>query len=297
MKAKKKTGIASIISLMAVAIALFFVTHPETIPFYNHKTAFTGDGFSVHFIDVGQGDSALIRCKEISVLIDAGDTDDDKTVCDYIKSQGITVLDLVIATHPHADHIGGMDSVIKGFEVKRLIMPEVPEKLMPTSKTYEQMLNAILDKGLTAEAAESGKSFMLGELNVEILSPVKQYNNLNNYSVAARLSYGGVSVLMEGDCEKEAEADYIAASNDIRSTIFKAGHHGSKTSNTQKLLDAVKPDYIVICCGANNSYGHPHNETMTRFEKLGIQIYQTKDHGSVIFSLEDGKLAVKTDKE
>ena len=298
MKKAKKTGFLSIFILLAVALGLFYATNPEKLPFFNPKTAnFTGGGFSVHFIDVGQGDSALIRCGEVSVLIDAGDTDDDKTVCDYIKAQGVSSLDLIIATHPHADHIGGMDSVIKEFGAQRFIMPDIPDSMVPTTKTYEQMLNAIITKNITAEPAEAGTSFKLGELHVEILGPVGKHDNLNDYSVAARLSCGGVSILMEGDCEKAAEEAYIKNSGNIQSTIFKAGHHGSKTSNTQNLLDSVQPDYIVICCGKDNSYNHPSPEAMNRFEKLDKPIYQTQSHGNIVFSLNDGILKITTDKE
>lgn len=253
----------------------------------------------VHYLNMGQADSILIRGPEKTVLIDAGENDQGGAVLEYLASQGVTRLDYVIGTHPHSDHIGGMDTVIDGIDVGDVILPEIPRDIVPTGATYTGLLNAIERKGLSITAAVPGDRYDLGGgAALTILGPVAEYGDLNNMSVVSRLDYGSHSFLFTGDIEKDAESDLLdtdAAS--LSAEVLDAGHHGSKTSSSQRFLEAVSPSIAVISCGLDNSYGHPHREVVERLENLGAVIYRTDLYGAVVFSMDAEEMTVQTDKD
>lgn len=253
-----------------------------------------GTDVSVHFIDVGQGDCELIRVGEKSILIDAGENDQGNNVVDYLQKQGIEKIDLFIGTHPHSDHIGGMDTVIKRMQVDEVLMPELPDSLVPTTKTYTDVLAAIADKDLTVTAAEPGQVYTFGDARLEILGPLHAYDDLNDMSVVAKLTYGKTSFLFGGDMEKEVEDDLLDAETDVTADVLKLSHHGSKTSNSKKFLDAVGADTYAICVGAGNSYGHPHDQVLNRIS--GKQVYRTDLSGSIVIGTDGNSLTVQTEK-
>lgn len=236
------------------------------------------DGESaVTFIDVGQGDCTLIRlCDGRTVLIDAGESGSDETINEYIHTCGIDTLDYVIATHPHTDHIGGLEGVIREFDVKRVYMP----KATATTKTYERLLRTVKEKGLKINTAKAGvKMIDEKEISAEFLAPVKsKYDDLNNYSAVLKLVCGNVSFLFMGDAEAEVEKQLGA---DVGADILKVGHHGSSTSSSAEFIRRVSPGTAVISCGRNNSYGHPHEKVLERLEAVGAQCYRTDVNGSV----------------
>lgn len=237
----------------------------------------------VHFIDVGQGDSIFVRMESgETMLIDAGPRDAGAHVVSYLKSLGVTRLDLVVATHAHADHVGGLALVIQEFEVGRVLDPGVPH----TTKTYEDFLAAVSAKPATMfELARRGGSHRLGAAVFEILWPegdVSRVADLNDSSIAGVLIHGDVRILLTGDLASTHENSISVAAQ-----VLKVGHHGSRYSTGGDFLDAVRPVSAIICVGKND-YGHPAPQTLERLELRGIAVYRTDISGTIRLT-SDGK--------
>lgn len=243
---------------------------------------------SVHSIDVGQGDSTLIVAGSTTVLIDAGEADEARSVIEYLNKYGIKRIDYVIATHPHSDHIGGIPDVMYAVPVGKIIMPRLPDELVPVTSSYNNLLRAISKNGLRATRAVPGDVYPLGaDAYLEIIAPIREdYEEINNYSVVCRITCGEVSFLFMGDAEKAVENDIIESGADISADFLKVGHHGSTTSTRQPLLDAVRPEYAVIYCGSDNTYNHPAEKTLFRLRDNGIKIYRTDSQGNIIFKTD-----------
>lgn len=244
------------------------------------------DTLTVHFLDVGQGDCTFITCGDHSMLIDAGDNSKGTTVEMYLKSQGIKKLDYVIGTHPDADHIGGLDVAIYKFDCETIILPDFEKN----TATYRDVIDTIKNKSYKITRPVPGQSYRLGEAEFTIVSPVSDDygDNANNYSVGIRLVYGNTSFLFAGDAEEEAEEDMLKSGEELSADVFKASHHGSKTSNTEEFISAVNPEYAVISCGEDNSYGHPHAQTLNTFRAMGIKVFRTDEQGAIIIK-SDGR--------
>ena len=237
---------------------------------------------SVHFIDVGQGDSTLIISPQgDAMLIDAGNNGVGDDVIAYMKKQGVEKLEVLVGTHPDADHIGGLDTVIYEYDVESFYMPRKSH----TTKTFKDVLLAAKQKGLKIKEAKIGEAFMLGEeIKCEILNPVKEYGSDNNlWSAVVRIEYGKMSFLFMGDAEVENESDILECGAYVDSDVMKLGHHGSSTSSSKRFIEAVSPDAAVVSCKMENSYGHPHKETLELLEKEGIQLYRTDEQGDIVF--------------
>ncbi|MBQ6878395.1 MAG: MBL fold metallo-hydrolase [Oscillospiraceae bacterium] len=244
----------------------------------------------VHFLDVGQAECILIKAPEKNVLIDAGDIGCEKKIENYLRTQGIFSIDLFIISHPHADHMGSSSDILRKFPVSELIIPEIPSEYLPTTSLFNDFLSAANKKNCRLSYAKQGQTYDLGGgAYLEILSPVGYSgDNLNNYSVISKLTYGENSFLFTGDLEKEAELLLVSSGADISCTVLNAGHHGSSTSNCAALLKAASPEYAVISCGFNNDYGHPHKEVISSFREFNIKYYRTDYDGDVVLC-SDGK--------
>lgn len=243
----------------------------------------------VEFIDVGQGDCTLITDSEAVILIDGGESGEAQNVISYLKNKNIEKIDCCIATHPHSDHIGSLSKVFEEFEIKDVIIPEIPEKIIPTTATYERFLESLSEYAENVYPAERGKTYTYGGMTLKILAPVDDYDDLNNMSVVSKVSFGETSVMITGDAEMPSEEDMLSYKGvDYSADILKVGHHGSKTSTSEEWLAAVNPQYAVISCGLDNDYGHPHKQLVKRLEKAEIEYYRTDLLGSIAFE-SDGK--------
>lgn len=249
------------------------------------------DATSVYFLDVGQGDSELIRLKTgENILIDAGTPETAQELADYLADLGVSKIDCLIATHPHADHIGGMEQIVDRFSIGKIYMPRIPDSQIPTTATYEKLLTAIDRKGLKITAAKAGTViFDTGEEKLEIFAPnSEKYGDLNSYSIVTMLTSGEKRFLFTGDAESDSEKEMVKKGYDLRCDVLKCGHHGSSTSTSAAFLKAAGPSAAVISCGLNNDYGHPHKEVVDRLKKAGVTIYRT-DQEKTILAQCDGK--------
>jgi competence protein ComEC len=268
-RGKRNPNILSLISLLFIAIVYIFVRLSST---------FTESGVTVHFIDVGQGDSILIETTGGSVLIDAGEASSGAAVIDYLRGEDIKALDYCVATHPHSDHIGGLAAVIGEFQVRSLMLPDITH----TSATFERLLETAEQRGLTLTVPKPGERFELGGAVFTVLGPNSaSYAELNNYSVVLRMEYENTSFLFAGDAEALAEAELLDGGYALNSDILKVGHHGSSSSTSQRFLEAVAPTAAVISVGANNDYGHPNVETIERLAESGVLVYRTDKEGNI----------------
>ena len=242
----------------------------------------------VSFIDVGQGDSEFIELPNgETLLIDAGTNETGADVVNYIESLGYSSIDYVVGTHPHEDHIGGLDDVIRTFDVESVYMP----KVTADTKTFEDVLDAVDEKGLTINTAKAGVTLVDGDrLSVKMLAPVlDEYDNTNDYSAVIKVVYGDTSFLFTGDAEEYAES---LITGDVSADVLKVGHHGSSTSTGEAFLERVSPSYAVISCGLGNSYGHPHTETI---EKLGgIPVFRTDEMGTIVATSDGSEISFRT---
>lgn len=254
----------------------------------------SADKMYVSFIDVGQGNCTLLRCGGKAILVDSGEVGAAQTVINYIKNLGIDELNCVLVTHPHTDHMGAMTKILYEFKIDDLIMPEIPEEIIPTNKTYEKFLTAVSDNAGNVIAAKPGETYSYGEMTLEIFAPLRDYDNLNDMSAVSRISYGDTSVMVTGDATTTVEKDLLKKNIDYSATVLNVGHHGSKTSSSEAWLRAVNPKYAVICCGENNDYGHPHSVITKRLEELGIEYFETDLLGTIVFE-SDSKNFIKCD--
>jgi competence protein ComEC len=253
------------------------------------NTAFTGS-LTVHFIDVGQGDSILIESPSKNVLIDGGSR--DSGVLEYLQENDIVHLDLVIGTHPHDDHIGGLTAVLGSIPVTEIYDPGIPY----TTKTFEDYMSVIDEKNIKFTTARAGMGYDLGGGSVmEIINPAKISDiSINNASIVVRITYGSVSFLLTGDAGPEAESSIIQRGYDLKSDILKAGHHGSNNSSKRYFLDAVDPETAIISCGRDNPYGYPHDETLQRLTESDIDIYRTDLLGTIIVETDGQTYRIRT---
>lgn len=239
----------------------------------------------IHFIDVGQADSILIQIGEHALLIDAGNNEDDELVSDYLEDAGVKTLNYIIGTHPHEDHIGGLDGIIENFQIEKVLLPEYTL----TTKTFLDVLDAIEEKGIKITRPKVGDEYKLGDASFTIIAPVKSDygDNANNYSIGIKLVYGKTSFITIGDAEIEVEKDILATGIDLTADLFKVSHHGSNTSNSEDLLNAIDPTYAVISVGEGNSYGHPNSNVVTTLLEDDVQVYRTDKSGTII-AISDG---------
>lgn len=238
-----------------------------------------GSDMEVHFIDVGQGDSTLIKAGDHAMLIDAGDNSEGTAVQSYLNSQNVEKLDYVIGTHPDADHIGGLDVVVYKFDCKKVFMPDVTSD----TRTYEDVVQALKSKNQKAQVPKLGKTYSLGDASFTIVAPVKEYGDeTNNWSIGIVLQYGKNRFLFTGDAAKQAEDDMIDTGEDLSADVYKASHHGSKTGSGDDFLNKVNPTYAVISCGEGNKYGHPSAQTLNNLRSRGIKTFRTDNQGTIV---------------
>lgn len=249
------------------------------------------NNLSVHYLDVGQGDSIFIEFPDSdTMLIDSGENYHGESIIDYITDCGYSDIDYLVATHPHTDHIGSMGYIVRNFEIGSVYMP----KVSANTKTYENLLESISDKGLKVKSAKEGTIIKENnDLTVEVVAPATiDSGDLNNCSLVMKITYKDVSYLFTGDAEKK---ELKEITSDISSDVLKVGHHGSSTSTYEEFLEAVNPAIAVISVGEDNEYGHPHESTITLLEEFDCEIYRTDEDDTVKVSTDGYEITVDTE--
>ena len=253
------------------------------------------ENVTVHFIDVGQGDAIFVDTPGLDMLVDGGSRGEGDTVVGYLRSLNVTRIDIIIATHPHADHIGGLITVLT--EYNETYAPKVVDSgLEAKTDTYDDYVSAVGNR--TREDAIRGEIISLGAgVEVTILNPYPdEFDDANDNSVVLWLQVYNVTFLLTGDSEESAESSILAAGYGLGSTVLKVGHHGSETSTSAEYLDAVDPEVAVICVGAGNRYEHPHQETLDKLDAKEVKVYRTDLNGTVTVTTDGADYSVLTEE-
>ncbi len=239
----------------------------------------------IDFIDVGQGDSILIRQGDATMLIDGGTSECKDSLLAFLEEENIDKFEYIVGTHPHEDHIGSLDDVVNAYDFDTFLFP----KATSTSKTFENLVLAVQAKEKKFTTPNIGAVYELGNARFQILAPNgTSYTSLNNYSIVIKLTYGENTFLFTGDAESVSESEMLGQSLDLSADVLKVGHHGSTTSTSKKFLEAVNPKYAVISVGKDNTYKHPTKTTMSKLSDAGIPVYRTDEEGT-IECISDGK--------
>lgn len=295
---KNRKRITSVISLLIVAVLAVFgyfgskESKNKTLHLQTEGTVV------VHFLDVGQGDSEFIQLPGGKcMLIDAGTAEYGAVIADRISEMGYTKIDYLIATHPHADHIGGMKEIVECFDIGEIYMPRAETN----TKTYENLLLAVSDKGYSINTAKAGKvMFSENDVTAEFLAPGSAaYEDLNNYSAVVKMQYGSNSFLFMGDAEELSEQEILNkySNEELKADVLKVGHHGSDTSSSTAFINAVSPEYAVIEVGKGNKYNHPHYETMNKLSESGAEILRTDSQGNIYVISDKNNIKVICEKD
>jgi competence protein ComEC len=261
-------------STITILVALLFVCFVPVV------SSQTGETVTVHFIDVGQGDSIFIDTSNMDVLIDGGSATATQTVLDYLTTLSITHIHLVIATHPHEDHIGGLVGILNSTLAIDTVLTN---NQTHTSQTYHKFNTTAHQH--TVNVAQRGQTIQLSQTaNITILNPVQplEFGDLNDNSVVTKLQAGNTTFLFMGDAEEPAETSILTYTTNLKADVLKVGHHGSNTATCQAFLDTVDPTYAVILAGEDNSYGHPHEETLQKLTTKGVETYCTINSSNII---------------
>ena len=246
----------------------------------------------MHFIDVGQADSALVLCDGEAMLIDGGNVSDSSVLYSYLKKNGVKHLDYVVATHPHEDHLGGIPGALSYATAETVFCPVTEAD----SEPFASFKRAVEKQGREITVPTAGESFSLGCAQVEVLAPRDMTLDTNNISIVLRVVYGETAFLFTGDMEREEERDILDSGCKLLADVLKVGHHGSENSSTYPFLREVMPEYAVISVGEDNSYGHPTEEALSRLLNTGATVLRTDLLGDIVFG-SDGKSVFLIDDE
>ena len=290
-KGNKKAQLATIVvfGFIAIVSAIFGQDIVGTSNLNANGTV------EISYLDVGQGDAAYIKVNDMDILIDAGPKSDVDKLIKQLEEKNIDDFEIIVATHPHEDHIGGMTKVLQSYKVENFYMPKVEH----STKTFENMIKEVEKQGLKVKVLKEGVNIDIGEgALLETFSPnQEEYNNLNNYSPIMKLTFGNNSFLFTGDAEKDVEEEVLKTYKDkLDSDVIKFGHHGSSTSSSQSFIEAVSPDYGIISCGVDNSYGHPHREILKLIQDMNIEAYRTDIQGQITVISDGNNIDIKTEK-
>lgn len=282
------------VCLIILALIWYFINPNE-----NENYEVPKGTAEIHFIDVGQGDATLIKVGDKNVLIDTGEKSAKDELLAYLNDHSVKEIEYFVVTHFDTDHFGNGIDVLENYDVKKLLIPDQ----VKTTASYENFIDKATEQQESKDievlnANEMiGEKLLINELELTILAPLKDdYDDSNDFSIVLMARYGNKRVLLSGDAEKEAEEDIVSkySTNDLNCDVFKLGHHGSRTSSSQELLDLATPEYVVASCGVDNKYGHPHSEVLKRIK--GMKLYRTDEQGSIVFSISSDLITVRTEK-
>ena len=303
-KNRKKTTSVSIFTIILVLITFIYSTFTEeinssfglpnnqttTITESNNTLSNSTNNVEVSFLDVGQADSILISSNNEYMLIDAGNNSDGPLLVKYFQDLGIQEFKYVVGTHPHEDHIGGLDDIINSFNIDKIYLPDA----ITTTKTFEDVLDAIDNKNQKYTVPKIDSTFNLGDATFKVIYTGTDTSDLNNTSIVLKMTYKNISFLFTGDTTSKNEQKIL--NKDINSTVLKVGHHGSKYSTSNAFLDKVNPKYAIIEVGQNNIYKHPSEETLSKLKERNITTYRTDESGSIIAKTDGNKINFTTKK-
>ena len=294
MKRKKKI-ISSFIILVIIGISYLFQNYPiqnnqDNVNKRIEEAPVTAEErLEVTFIDVGQADSILLENEGHYMLIDAGNNEDGPKLVNYFKNQNISNFDYVIGTHPHEDHIGGLDDVIENFNIETFYMPDV----ITTTKTFEDVLDVLGEKNMSLSIPKTNATFKLGDATVKVLYVgTEEESDLNNTSIVLKVTYQNISFLFTGDASAKVEEQL--SKSDLQSTVLKVGHHGSSTATNEEFLNTVNPQYAVISVGVDNQYEHPHTTVLNTLASHNITTYRTDQDGTIKMITDGTNIEINT---
>ena len=248
-------------------------------------------------IDVGQADSFLLEQNGMTALIDCGTRYDGDDIVKLLKEKEITKIDYLFGTHPHDDHMGGMQEVITSVEIGKIIIPDV-EDGKATSNWYENLMLELVRGDYDVEYSKEGAIYNLGDAKISILTQFTEYeSSLNNYSAIMKVSFGEMDIIMTGDAENIVEEEALKSGVDLDAEILKVGHHGSDTSSSEYFLDAISPEYALISVGLDNKYKHPIKSTMENLEEREIEVYRTDESGTVVVTITSDSVSFSTNPD
>lgn len=270
--------------LLAMLLLLFSV---------DSGIAASAEELIIHFLDVGQADAAILQCGDEVMMIDGGESSDSSLIYSYLtKTLVITRIDYMIVTHPHADHIGGLSGALNACSVEVVYSPVTSYD----SKQFSSLVKYTQKQGRNLTVPEVGDSFTFGDAQVQFLSPRQTYSNINDCSIVVRITHGSNTFLFAGDAEWDAEHDMLSSGYDLSATVLKVGHHGSDTSTSYVFLREVMPQYAVISCGKDNSYGHPTEAVLSRLRDAGTQVFRTDLQGDIVCVSDGDEVAFAVEK-
>ena len=249
--------------------------------------------FEVHFIDVGQADSALIECDGETMMIDGGNVADSNVVAAYLKKEDVTKLNYVVCSHAHEDHVGGLSGALSVTKADNIYAP----KTETNTKAYKNFKKKAEEQNVEIKHPNIGDEIQLGSSTVEFLGPVDENGkDLNSTSIVLKITYGNTSFLFTGDAESDEEEEILNSGADLKSTVLKVGHHGSRTSTSYPFLREVMPQYAVISVEKGNSYGHPNEETLSKLSDAGVEVYRTDESGDIVMTSDGNNISITTSK-
>lgn len=278
----------------AIIVALYLLISPFVSP---EKAEIAQSDVTVEeqleilFVDVGQADAALVSCDGHHMLIDGGNREDSDKIYTVLKNKGVEYLDYVVCTHPHEDHVGGLPAALSNFSVGKVFSAVKSYD----SKVFRTFVEKTVEKGLSVTVPEVYDVYELGGASFVFLGPCEQYDDANNMSLVIKLYYGENSFLFTGDAENVSENAIIESGADVSCDLLKVGHHGSSSSTGYRFLYEADPEYAVISVGKDNSYGHPHDEVMSRLRDADVRVFRTDELGDILIKSDGKNISVVTD--
>ena len=290
-----KYKIRDILLIIVIATILFlyanYKPNSNTKETKENHYIVSKENFSIHFIDVDEGDSMIIKSNDEYALIDTGKYEYKNRLLNYINSLNIKEFKYVIGTHNHEDHIGTMPTIIRKYKIDRFFMPDQ----VSTNKCFELTLKELNKKNIKYETPKIGDEFTLNDTKIKIIHIDHDLEEVNDTSIILKVTYKNNSFLLTGDATKNVELNIL--DEDLKSDLLKVSHHGSNDASSAQFLNKVKPDYAVIQVGKDNEYYHPHHITLQKLEKINAKIYRTDLNGNIIAYSDGNNIYIETEKD